>query len=158
MNMMEKRDSSGSFFKRAVVSALGVALGSWLMDGIHYETNWDLFWVVLLLGVFSAILKPLLVLFALPFVVLTLGLGLLVINALLYLLVAQLVPGFQVDGFWAAFGGAFAITFLNLIFAGWISGGKRDTRFVRRGMSNSGSGGEQPRAKRIRKDDDVIDI
>ena len=70
------------FFKRALVSAMGVLLGSWMLPGIQYVDYQTLVVAVCLLALFSAVLRPLLILLALPFVVLTMGIGLLVINAL----------------------------------------------------------------------------
>lgn len=137
--------------KRAALAAAGVALGSYWLDGIHYDDSVALAIVVLALGVFSAVLKPLLVLLALPFVVLTLGLGLLFINALLYLLAAKVVPGFYVDSFGAAFFGALIISLLHVIFSGWINGGPR-----RRGKPPP-EGLPSARGRQGR-DKDVIDI
>ncbi len=153
------------FVKRALVSALGVFLGSYLLPGIHFEDYGSLVVAVLLLGIFSAILKPVLVLFALPFVVLTMGIGLLVINALLYSFASYLVEGFTVDGFGYAFFGAFIISILNVIFNNWINGGRRRTRVsVRRGANRDRS--SDPKVRRqtfsegraMRSNDDVIDI
>ncbi|MBK1877407.1 phage holin family protein [Pelagicoccus mobilis] len=154
---MSREGSEGfaSILKRWLVSGLGVWLGSYFVDGIGYEDNATLAVVVLLLGLFTAILKPLLVLLALPFVVLTLGIGILFINALLYLLVGQLVGGFEVASFGAAFWGALWVTFMNLLFASWIGGskGRRVRVHTSRGRgSNSGA------ARRVKPKDDVIDI
>jgi putative membrane protein len=91
---------------RWLVLALGVALAARLVPGIHYTDGETLFLVVVLLSFFNAVLRPLLVLFTLPFILLSLGLGLVVINAWLFLLVGKLVTGFTVDGFWSALGGA----------------------------------------------------
>ena len=77
-----------------------------MLPGISYEDSGSLVMAVLLLSVFSAVLKPMLVLFALPLVVMSLGLGLLVINALLFSFVSYLVEGFHVEGFGYAFLGA----------------------------------------------------
>lgn len=153
------------FVKRALVSGLGVFLGSSLLPGIGYDDYGTLVVAVLLLGIFSAVLRPLLVLFALPFVVLTLGIGLLVINALLYAFVGYLVEGFYVESFGYAFLGSFIITMLNLFFNGWIS--KSDPRA--RVSVNVGQHGEKqgdPNVKKqtfsegrkMRHNDDVIDI
>lgn len=153
------------FIKRALVSAVGVFLGSWMLPGIQYVDNQALVIAVLLLALFSAVLKPLLVLFALPFVVLTMGVGLLLINALLYSFVGYLVDGFYVDGFGYAFLGALIITMLNLFFNRWINGGGRQ---VRVSVARSARVDENPDPK-VRKqtfsekralhhDDDVIDI
>jgi len=85
-----------------VVMALGVTLATKLVDGISCDSTATLIVVVLLLNFFNAIIKPVLVLFTLPFIVLTLGLGVVVINALLFMLVGRLVDGFHVAGFWPA--------------------------------------------------------
>jgi len=154
------------FFKRALVSAFGVFLGSSMLSGISYEDSGSLILAVLLLSVFSSVLKPMMVLFALPFVVMSLGLGLLVINALLFSFASYLVDGFHVDSFGYAFLGALIITMLNLFFNSWINGGWSKARVnVRRGgRSKSDSG--VPKAARqgpgqtrgIVENEDVIDI
>ncbi len=144
-----RNGSITSFVWRAAISALGVLIGSYLLDGIHYDDNTTLIIAALVLGVFSAVLRPILVLFALPFVVLTMGLGLLVINALLYMLTASLVGGFEVSGFGAAFFGAFIITILNLLFGGAVG--------VPRKRVNVNVHRPSPKRK-VRAKDDVIDI
>ena len=155
------------FIKRALVSALGVFIGSSLLPGIYYDDLTSLVLAVLLLGVFSAVLRPILVLFTLPFVVLTMGIGLLVINALLYAFVRYLVNGFYVDGFGYAFLGPFIITLLNLFFNNWISGGasrsKTRIRVEKRRSVDLGSDArvrKQTLSERraIHHNDDVIDI
>jgi putative membrane protein len=93
------------------------------------------------------------VLFTLPFILLTLGLGMVVINALLFLLVGRLVDGFQVDSFWSAVGGAVVVSVTNLVLSAF-------TRKPRGPGSGPGSGpggtvGTRP-AKA--KSTDVIDI
>lgn len=145
--------------KRGVVSAMGVLTGSYLLEGIYYRDNASLLLAVVVLAVFSAILKPLLVFLALPFVVLTLGLGVLFINALLYLLVGRLVDGFDVDTFGAAFFGALIITFFNVLFSGWIARGPRGPRSPP-GLGTRPSGKAPPRrpSRPVKAKDDVIDI
>lgn len=90
--------------------ALGVLIGAAVVPGIRYESFGTLILVVVLLSLLNAFLKPLLMLFALPFIMLTLGLGILLINAVLFLIAGQLVPGFEVAGFGAAFLGALIIS------------------------------------------------
>lgn len=153
------------FIKRALVSALGVYLGSSMLSGIRYDDYESLLIAVVLLGVFSAVLKPLLVLFTLPFVVLTMGIGLLIINALLYSLVGHLVDGFEVDGFGYAFFGALIVTMLNLFFNNWINGGRSRVRVAvnRRPPSEPSL---DPKVRKqsfserrtLHHEDDVIDI
>lgn len=132
------------------VLALGVTIATKIVPGIHYETLGTLIVVVLLLSLFNAVLKPLLVLFSLPFIVLTLGLGVILINALLFLLVGKLVDGFDVDSFWSALGGALIVSLTNLIVSILI--GKKP-RPPGPGAGGGGAGG----ARKI-KADDVIDI
>jgi putative membrane protein len=155
------------FIKRALVSALGVFIGSSLLPGIYYDDSTSLILAVLLLGIFSAVLRPILVLFTLPFVVLTMGIGLLIINALLYAFVGYLVKGFYVDGFGYAFLGAFIITLLNLFFNNWIAGGaKRSRTRIRVETRRSAGPDNDQRVRRqtlserraIHHNDEVIDI
>lgn len=137
-----------------------------MLSGIRYEDAGALIFAVLLLGVFSAVLKPILVLFALPFVIMTLGLGLLFINALLFSFASYLVDGFHVDSFGYAFLGALIITMLNLFFNNWINGGRSKARvIVNRGRKPPGRS-DIPMATRqapgqtrgIVENEDVIDI
>ena len=72
---------------------------------------------MVLLSLFNAILKPLLVLFTLPFILVTMGLGMIVINALLFLFVGRLVDGFHVAGFWSAVGGALVVSATNFVLS-----------------------------------------
>jgi len=102
------------------VLALGVALAAKIIPGISYKDGATLFWVVLLLSFFNAILKPLLVLFTLPFILLTLGIGMLVINALLFLWVGRLVEGFHVADFWSALWGALIVSITNIVLNGLL--------------------------------------
>jgi putative membrane protein len=133
------------------VLAIGVMLATKIIPGIAYDTGTTLLVVVLLLSFFNVILKPLLVLFTLPFIILTMGLGMIVINALLFLFVGKLVDGFQVSGFWAALGGALIVSVTNLIFtrmlappadgppAGEEEAGRRDRR-LKRQVARTGAG------------------
>ena len=108
---------------RWLVLAIGVTLATKLVNGITCDSTQTLIVVVLLLSFFNAILKPLLVLFTLPFIVLTLGFGVLVINALLFLFVGRLVDGFHVAGFWPALWGALVVSVTNMVLSGFTRGG-----------------------------------
>ncbi len=125
---------------RWAVLALGVVLATKLVPGIACDNGGTLLAVVVLLSFFNAILKPLMVLFTLPFILLTLGFGVLVINALLFLFVGRLVDGFHVAGFWPALWGAFVVSVTNWLVSGFIKNSARPA----------------PPAKK--KPDDVIDI
>ena len=86
---------------RWVFLALGVFLAAGSSEGIRYEDSQSLVLVVIVLSILNLLLKPLLILFTLPFVIFTLGLGVLLINAVLVLLAGKLVPGFEVESIWA---------------------------------------------------------
>ena len=105
---------------RWLILAAGVALGTWLVPGISCDSGVTLVVVVVLLSLFNAILKPLLVVFTLPFVVLSLGLGIWLINAFLFLLVGRLVEGFHVRDFWSALWGALIISLTNILLSGLL--------------------------------------
>jgi putative membrane protein len=129
---------------RWAVSALGVLIAATVIPGISYDEGSDLVIVVLLLSFLNAFLRPILVLFTLPFVVLTLGFGILFINALLFMLAAHLVDGFHVAGFMSAFFGALIVGLTSIFLSGiWTT--RVTTRSKRRRYHR-------------RKRDDVIDI
>lgn len=128
---------------RWAILALGVMLATRLVPGISCQDGGTLLVVVVLLSFFNAILKPLLMFFTLPFIIATMGLGVLVINALLFLLVGRLVDGFQVAGFWAALGGSLVVSVTNLIVSSLVKG-PGDRR--------------RPKPPGASRKDDVIDI
>ena len=130
------------------ILALGVTIATRVVPGIRCDDASTLLVVVVLLSLFNAVLKPLLVLFTLPFILITLGLGMLLINAFLFLLVSRLVEGFQVESFWSALGGSLIVSVTNLLLAG----------LFRRGPPRGpGSGRAAPRREAVRGGD-VIDI
>jgi putative membrane protein len=130
------------------VLALGVTLATRVIPGIHYDSLGTLVAVVALLSLFNAILKPLLLLFSLPFIVLTLGIGVLFINALLFLLVGELVNGFSVDSFWHAMGGALIVSLTNMFVS----------LFIGKPRPAAGGGAPRPPSRSKIKPTDVIDI
>ena len=94
------------FLVRAVVAALGLALAAYMLAGVSYENFVDLLIAAVVLGVVNAFLRPVLFILTLPLTVVTLGLFLLVLNALMIMLVAWMLPGFHVAGFWSGVGAA----------------------------------------------------
>jgi putative membrane protein len=108
-----------NFVRNVLILAAGVFLAALIVPGIEINGRWDsLMLVVVILALFNAVVKPLLVLFALPFIILSMGLGLWLINALLLYWSAHLVHGFEVQSFWAALLGAFVISFTNMMLSG----------------------------------------
>ncbi|MBX2924719.1 MAG: phage holin family protein [Chitinophagaceae bacterium] len=104
---------------RLLVTA-AVAFGlAHLLKGIHIDTYWTALVFALVLAIANFIVRPLLIILTIPLTIITLGLFLLVINALMVLLAARLVNGIQVDGFWWAllFGLLLSIV-SSLLFSG----------------------------------------
>lgn len=91
------------FFIHWGIMSLSLWVASYLFSGLKFSGNASLLVAALLLGFANAILRPILIVLTLPLTLITFGLFLLVINALIIQLVAALVKGFQVSGFWTAF-------------------------------------------------------
>lgn len=91
-----------NFIIRIIITAVvAYALASFL-PGIHIDTFWTAIVCALVLAVLNAIVKPVLVILTLPITVVTFGLFLFVINALIILMAGRFIDGFSVNGFWWA--------------------------------------------------------
>jgi putative membrane protein len=110
----------GQLLVRWMVLALGVVIATHVVTGIHCNDLGSLIMAVLVLSFLNAILRPVLLLFSLPFIVLTMGLGVVVINAFLFLFVGRIVDGFRVDGFWPAVWGSLVLSVTNMVMTGFL--------------------------------------
>jgi len=90
------------FILRLLLSALAVVLLANILPGVHVDTFGIAVIVALVLSLLNFLVKPLLVILTLPVTIVTFGLFLLVVNALIILMASGLVSGFAVDGFWWA--------------------------------------------------------
>ncbi len=145
--------------KSWLLIAMGVLIASNMFEGIWYTDTGALLVVVFLLSLSNVLLKPLLLLFAFPFIILSFGLGIWLINALLFLLVANLVNGFTVDSLGYALAGAFVVSLTgacaNILFGKHV---------LQVHTNYNKSSREEPKVSRTRgsekslNDDDVIDI
>jgi len=104
------------FLQSWLINTLAVALAVLILRGhIRYQEPKDLVFAALLLGILNAFVRPILMLIALPLLIFTLGLFMLVINALLlYLVGVLLTPHFEVDTFGYAFAGAAIISIVSM--------------------------------------------
>ncbi len=102
-----------------LIDAGTLVLLPYILPGVQVRTFATALVVALVLGLVNMIVRPLLVLLTLPITLLTLGLFILVINALLFWMVASFVQGFQVQGFWAAFWGALAYSIITTLVS-WL--------------------------------------
>lgn len=99
---------------RWLLTAVALGATAWIVPGIDVRGLASLAVAALVIGLLNALVKPILVVLTLPLTIVTLGLFLLVLNALLFWLAAAVVPGFTVGGFLPAFFGA-----LVLAIIGW---------------------------------------
>ena len=90
-----------------------------LITPITYNSPKDLLWAALVLILFNAIIKPILVFFTLPLVLLSLGLFLFIINAIILYWVPAFVHGFHVPGFFSAFIGSLILSLGTALFTGY---------------------------------------
>lgn len=101
-----------SFLTRWLVTTIAVAVAVQITD-IRADGWVPLVVAALLLAIINAVIRPVLLLLSLPFILVTLGFFILVVNALMLRLVGMLVRGFHVEGFWTAFFGALIISIVN---------------------------------------------
>jgi putative membrane protein len=101
------------FLLRAAITALGLWVASEILSGLVFDSTSKLIVAAILLGIVNAIVRPLAFILTLPITVLTLGLFLLVLNAGMVALVAWVVPGFAISGFWTAVGAALIVSLVS---------------------------------------------
>lgn len=98
------------FLLRAVFAGLGLWVASVFVPGVSFAGSGSLIAAALLLGLVNAFVRPILFLLTLPFVLVTFGLFLIVINAAMLMLVAAMLKGFEVHGLWAAILGSLVVS------------------------------------------------
>ena len=87
---------------KLLISGIAVILTSYLLPGVHVDNFLYALLIAIVLAVLNGVLKPILIILTIPITILTFGLFLLVINALIILIASSIIPGFYVDGFWWA--------------------------------------------------------
>lgn len=117
-----------AFFLHWAITGLSLWIASLVFKGIKFDSTGALIGSALLLGLANALVKPLLIVLTLPLTLLTFGLFLLVINALMLLLVAWFIKGFKVSGFWTALFASLFISILSIVIGGFFVGGTPDTQ------------------------------
>jgi putative membrane protein len=109
------------FFIRCGITGFAVLLASQIIPGIDIINFGSGVAAVVILSFLNAIVRPILYLLSAPFILVTLGFFMVLINAFLLYLVSGLVKGFLVSGFWPAVGGAILISIVSAILNLWIS-------------------------------------
>jgi putative membrane protein len=108
------------FLIRWFVTTLSVLGATWLIPGLSCDSNGALLGAALLLGIINALVRPVLLLLSLPFIIVTMGFFILVINALLILFVSKVIPGFHVAGFWTALFAGIVIGLISWILSSFF--------------------------------------
>ena len=129
------------FLLRLLINAGALWIAIQLIDGIEHRGSWwSLLFVALVFGVLNSSIRPLLKLLSLPIIVLTLGLFIFVINAVMLLITSWvsglLNLGFHVDGFWDAFSGGLIVTVVSLLLSIFTGVGKTKVHVETRSLRN----------------------
>jgi len=118
------------FILRGLIAALGLWAATEILDGFTINSPMTLVLAGLLLGVVNAIVRPFALLLSLPALLLSLGLFLIVVNAAMLGLVALMLPGFRIDGFWTAIGGALIVSLVSWV-GSWFIGPRGKVEVIR---------------------------
>jgi len=119
------------FLQRWVINTVAVMVAANVVPGIEYQGLASLLVASLVLGILNVLLRPLLLLLSLPLVLITLGLFVWVINAVLLYFVGQLVKSFRVDDFGSALWGALVISVVSLVLNTFTGTGTTRVEFRR---------------------------
>ena len=103
---------------KILVTGLAVLITSYLLPGVDIDGMLSAVIVAAVLALLDAVVKPIMIILTLPVTLVTLGLFLLVINAVVILLASNIVPGFSVDGFWWALLFSIILAIVNSILEG----------------------------------------
>jgi putative membrane protein len=125
------------FFLRLLINAAALWVATRLVSGVTFTGDWLPFLgVALVFGVINTFIGPVVKILSIPFILVTLGFFLLVVNGLLLWLTSSLSGalglGFHVSGFWAAFFGALVVSIVSTLLTIMVGGSKRtEVRIVR---------------------------
>lgn len=118
------------FLVRGLITALGLWIASALLPGVHSTGFLSILGAGLLLGLVNAVIRPLIIILTLPVTIVTLGLFILVVNAAMVGLVAKMLGGFSVDGFWSALFTAIILSIVSWCANGFVGATGRFERFA----------------------------
>jgi putative membrane protein len=106
-----------------ILGGAAVIISAYLIPGVHVSSFFTAIVIAGLLALLNMIIKPILIILTIPITIVTLGLFLLAINAIIILIAAALIPGFFVDGFWWALLFSFILSLFNSLLG--VSLGKK---------------------------------
>jgi putative membrane protein len=104
------------FILKWIITAIALAVAAKVVSGIHIVGSWTTYlWIALVFGFINATLGTIFKVFTIPFVILSLGLSLLIINALMLALTADLISSFSIDNFGAAFVASLIVSIVSML-------------------------------------------
>jgi putative membrane protein len=109
---------------RWLITTLAILAVPYLISGVRVESFGSAMLTAAILGILNALVRPILIILTLPLTILTLGLFILIINALLFELAGALVPGMYVASFWSAFFASIIVSIVSWILNSVVAGGK----------------------------------
>lgn len=107
-----------------LLNAVALLLVPMVVPGVHIDTLYSALVAVVILGLVNSVIRPLFILLTLPVTLLTLGLFLFVINALMFWFAGDILSGFRVDGFVAALFGSIVYSLASWLFSWLLQGAK----------------------------------
>jgi putative membrane protein len=113
------------FLMRAAIVAVGLWLATKIFSGLHFASPGVLIAAALLLGLVNAVIRPIAIILTFPLTLVTLGFFLLVVNAAMLGLVALILDGFSIAGFWTAVGGSVVVSITSWLASGLIGNNGR---------------------------------
>ncbi|MEQ9403319.1 MAG: phage holin family protein [Cyclobacteriaceae bacterium] len=116
-----------NFLTKILLSSFAVIIASYLLPGVYVDDFLTALIIAIILSLLNVTVKPLLIILTIPLTIVSLGLFLLVINALIILLADSIVPGFVVDGFWWALLFSLVMSITNSLLED-LSGNKKDQK------------------------------
>lgn len=116
-----------NFILKLLINALAVFILAYVLTGVNVDGYLSAMLVAVVLSILNLFVKPILVIFTLPATILTLGLFLLVINAVIILLADELIPGFSVTNFWWALLFSVLLSILQSILYSLLKEDKKNT-------------------------------
>lgn len=124
---------------RWLVTSFTILMIPELVSGVQVKGFGTALAAAAVLGVLNAIVRPVLILLTLPLTIVTLGLFILVINALLFQLAGAIIPGLQIDSFWYALLASLIVSLVSWVMNSAVGGGKGEKTIVVTRWTDSGT-------------------
>lgn len=113
---MDRKRKVKSVVSKILVGGISVLIADWLLRGVSVDSWWTGFLLSAVIILINLTIKPLMVILTFPITLISFGLFLLVINALVVLMAEELIHGFEVDGFWWALAFSIVLSMINGFF------------------------------------------